>query len=325
MEFVRRPRFKHVPDIAPIHLTGRDRDIIRQVCRHRFLRSSHIIGLIGGSTQQTLRRLQLLYHHGYLDRSRAQIDYFHRGGSQHMVYGIGNKGAAFRRGEFDFAFQDLDWTQKNRGVGRLFLEHALLASDVMVSLEIACRRNGRVRLLSGEELPLPDTSRRRNELFQWNVKLNGETRLGLIPDCVFALEFLDQPAERNRVFYFLEADRGTMRITRRTLKQSSFHRKLVAYEATWRQKLHQTRFGFARFRVLAVTTSASRTRHLVDTASRLESGHGLFLFTHVDAFWAHPDPLSLPWDTAKGRKQESLLGSLVVHTPSCHNAESMKE
>ena len=80
MESIRLPRFKRVAAVEPMQLTERDRDILRQVRRHRFLRSSHILALIGGSSQQVLRRLQRLYHHGYLDRPRAQIDYFHRGG-----------------------------------------------------------------------------------------------------------------------------------------------------------------------------------------------------------------------------------------------------
>lgn len=73
MESVRLPRFKRATEIPPIRLTGRDREIIRQVHRHRFLRSSHIVALIGGSSQQVSRRLQRLFHHGYLDRPRSQI------------------------------------------------------------------------------------------------------------------------------------------------------------------------------------------------------------------------------------------------------------
>jgi len=309
MASVRLPRFKRASEIEPIQLTRRDRDIIRQVHRHRFLRSSQIIDLVGGSAQQILRRLQLLYHHGYLDRPRSQIDYFHRGGSQQMVYGVGNKGGALLRDEVGADPSTFVWSPKNREVGRLFLEHALLISDVMVSLEIACRRSGRIRLLADDDLPLPEPARSRNEPLQWNVKINGQTRLGLIPDRVFALEFLDQPATRSRAFYFLEADRGTMPITRLGLQQISFRRKLVAYEATWKQKLHQSRFGFPRFRVLTVTTSAARAKRLATLASQLESGHGLFLFTHAKAFRAHPDPLSLLWETPRAGKTESLLGS----------------
>ena len=82
-----------------MELTVRDRDIIRHVGRHRFLRSHQIIALTGVSSQQILRRLQLLYHHGYVERPRAQIDYYHRGGSRHIVYGLGDRGGALLRKE----------------------------------------------------------------------------------------------------------------------------------------------------------------------------------------------------------------------------------
>ena len=121
-----------------MHLTERDRKIIQLVGRHRFLRSRHIIALIGGSPQQLLRRLKLLYHHGYLERPRAQLDYYQQGGSQAMVYGLGKKGGALLKDDFDLPFPDLNWSEKNRAIGRLFLEHALLISDVMVALEVGC-------------------------------------------------------------------------------------------------------------------------------------------------------------------------------------------
>src|SRR5262245_28482937 len=134
MESTRLPRFQRAPEIAPIQLTQRDLGIIRHIHRHRFLRSSHIVALTKGSAQQTLRRLQLLYHHGYLERPRAQIDYYHRLGSRPLVYGIGTKGAALLRRELTVSPNA--WQTKNRTVGRVFLEHALLTADVMVTIEL---------------------------------------------------------------------------------------------------------------------------------------------------------------------------------------------
>ena len=135
----RLSRFKRTSLVDPIQITERDGEIIRLVHRYRFLRSPQIIALTGDSSQQLLRRLQLLYHHGYLERPRAQIDYYHQGGSRHIVYGVGNKGAEFLKHE-GVAFQKLRWGEKNRSVGRMFLEHALLVSDIMVTIELACER-----------------------------------------------------------------------------------------------------------------------------------------------------------------------------------------
>ena len=305
MESVRLPRFERAPDIRPMQLTERDRDILRHAYRHRFLRSSHVVALTNGSPQQTLRRLQLLYHHGYLERPRAQIDYFHRGGSRPLIYGLGNKSAPLLPREKAVPY--LDWQTKNRSVGRVFLEHALLVSDVLVRIELACRQ-GRVRLLAADEFLFPHQTRKRREPIHWSVNFENKSKLGLIPDRVFALEFPNQPVDRRRAFYFLEADRGTMPVMRGNLAQSSFYRKLLAYEATWTQNIHRTRLGLHRFRVLTVTTSAERVKHLIEACAQLKRGHGLFLFADADSFRRHSDPLSFPWHTAYPGKTASLLG-----------------
>lgn len=303
MESLRLPRFKRVPEVAAMQLTERDRDILRHVHRHRFLRSSHLATLIGGSPQQLLRRLRLLYHHGYLERPRAQIDYYHRGGSRCLAYGLGNQGAALLQQERSRS----DWSAKNTTVGRLFLEHALMVSDVMTALEVACRRNGRVRLLIGEDIPLPAETSRLREPFQWRVNLPNRAKLGVIPDRVFALEFLAQPKDRNRVLCFLEADRATMPVARRTLTRSSFQRKLLAYETTWTQGLHEARFGFQRFRVVTVTTSAARVASLVETSRQLSRGQGLFLFTDLASLTAHDDLLTFPFQSGRAGQTTTLL------------------
>ena len=303
MESHRLPRFRRVANIALIQLTARDREIIRRVHQHRFLRSSHLATLIGGSRQQLLRRLQLLYHHGCLERSRAQIDYYHRGGSRCLAYGLGNQGKALLKHED----QHFESGTKNAAVGRLFLEHALMVSDVMVALELACRRNGHVRLLTGSELVFADATEIPREPFQWNVTLANRTKLGAIPDRVFALEFPDHPKDRNRVLCFLEADRGTMPVERRGLAKSSFLRKLLAYEATWQQGLHRKQFGFPRFRVVTVTTSPARVDSLVAVCGQLSRGHGLFLFTDLATLLAHPDLFLLPFQSGRAGQITTLL------------------
>ena len=319
MQFPRLPRFQRAPNVARIELTDRDREILRQVHRHRFLRSSNVVDLIGGSRQHILRRLQLLYHHGYLERPRAQIDYYHRGGSRSIAYGLGNKAAALLKNEHSLPFHRLDWGAKNQNAGRVFLEHALLISDIMIALELACRRNGRIRLLTADELPVPESTRRHGEPFHWNVRLPTGQKVGIIPDRVFGLEYSagnDAGTEKStRAYFFLEADRGTMPIQRQNPSQSSFHRKLLAYEATWTQNLHRTRLGLHRFRVLTVVTSPDRVKTLVAACRQLERGQGLFLFSDVGAFRAHADPLTMPWYSVSENTPEALLDSLIPANP----------
>ena len=157
-----------------------------------------------------------------------------------------------------------------------------------------------VRLLHEDELKLPVKAP-----LQWRVKIQDGTKLGVIPDRAFGLEFLDQNGQLQRVYYFLEADRGTMLVVRQKLTQSSFYRKLLAYEATWANKVHQRHLGIPRFRVLTVTTSAARVKSLLDACSRLQRGHGLFLF--ADKSVLEKDLFAPVWQCGKAAAMSAIM------------------
>lgn len=297
----RLPRFKRVPSVASMQLEDRDHHIIRLVHRHRFLRSEQIVALMGGSPQPILRRLQLLFHHGYLERPRAQLQYYERGGSKSIAYGLGNKGGAVLKQEFNIAVHPDSRGEKNHVIGRVYLEHALLVSDVMVAIELACRKHGGVSILYEDQLGLP----LKHEPFRWRVTIQGGTKLGVIPDRVFALDYPDANGQRERAYFFLEADRGTMPVKRRTLSQTSFFRKLLAYEATWTQNIHRKQLGIQRFRVLTVTTIPKRLETLGAACSELKRGHGLFLF--ADKTILSGDVFSPVWQSGKPGETSGLL------------------
>ncbi len=161
--------------------------MIEHVFHHRFLRSTHLISLADGSRQHVLRRLQRLYHHGYLDRPRAQIDYY-RCGSQAMVYGVGPKGMKLLEEHLGIPHRKVDWKARQRSVQRYFLEHTLAVTDVMVKLELACRQDGKVQLVFPTKLDeAPE---------KWHVTFRhagGPFTLGVVPDRVFGLQAPGQP------------------------------------------------------------------------------------------------------------------------------------
>jgi len=245
--------------------------------------------------QQVLRRLQRLFHHAYLDRPRAQIRLFAEDGSRPLVYALASKGAraiaasGHRRPRYD-----------NRNLKQLYMQHTLQVSDVMVAFTRATKNADTPRLLLEEDLA-PDKS--PSKAFQWGVTVKHKDeskRVGIFPDRIFALE---SPDNSERVFYFVEADQATMPIVRRSLNLSSIWRKLLAYEATWSQKIHESRFGAKRFRVLIVTTSQERVDHLVAACSKMPRGHGLFLFTTVDEVRDTSNVLTLPWHTGSNKSE----------------------
>jgi hypothetical protein len=211
-----------------------------------------------------------------------------------MVYALGHKGAMLLK-------HDSRTTLKNstmRKVTRFFLEHALMISDFMVSLEIACRERSDIRLIPANEIFNKHLTC-LCEHQRWKVGIGG-VEFGVIPDQVFGLEFMNPSGKRDSALFFLEADRATMPVIRSSLEKSSFYRKLLTYEATWRQRVHRAHFGWNRFRVLTVTTQSERVRRLIEACQQLKTGLGLFLFTDTASLESHSDFFSVIWQTPRG-------------------------
>jgi hypothetical protein len=293
-------------------LTPRDLDILRAVYRHRLLRSTHLQALADGSPQATLRRLQLLFHHGYLDRPAVQLDWYVRG-SEPLVYALGNQGAKVLAVEGELKSGALRWEAKNRDFSRLFLRHTLAVAEVMVAFEVACRDREGVTLIQPEEVlaGAPEATRQLRLPFRWQVDiLQGSKlhRLGLEPDKVFGLQFDGVPENRRRAYFFLEADRATMPVARKGLGQTSFLRKLLAYRETWRRGLHRTQLGIPNFRVLTVTMTRGRVEHLVGACRALGSGGRLFLFTDRESL-GRRDILTKVWVNGRDESAPLLVAS----------------
>ncbi|MDI1311154.1 replication-relaxation family protein [Prosthecobacter sp.] len=301
----RLPRFTRDSEAAgSFQITARDIEILCHVAEHRFIRSEWLVKLISGSRQQLLRRLNLLYHHSYLERPRAQLDYYHEGGSKSLVYGLASRGAGRLRRDLDMPFHRMDWTTRNKSVGRLFLEHTLMVSDFMTSLELDCRQRPDVRLLYAHELPQPKGRENRREPFRWIVDLPGKRRVGVVPDKVFALEVTHPDGRIERTHYFLEADQGTMPIERRDLRQSCVLRKLKSYEGTYATGIHRTRLGAERFRVLIITPMSIRAQNIREAVANLEKGRRLF-FVFSDDDW---------------RACDGVLNLVTPHSPAGVNS-----
>jgi hypothetical protein len=236
-----------------------------------------------------------------LERPAAQLESYYRPGSRAIVYGLGKSGEKLLRQEYYITTFPDSGGEKNGGVGRVLLEHTLLVADVMVAIELACRKRGNIDLVYEDNLAINS----EKELFQWRVKISSGEKLSVIPDFVFALDYPDATGQRQRVYFFLEADRGTMPVKRHTLSQTSFYRKLLAYEATWVQDIHRQQLGINRFRVLTVTTIPKRVETLVEACSELKRGHGLFLFADKSILFS--DVFSPVWHSGKLGEPGGLL------------------
>lgn len=315
----RRPRFARSTP-PPLRLTADDIAVLQHVAKHRFLRSTHLVPLLARSPKKLVERLGLLYHAGFLDRPRAQLDYYATVGSAPMVYALGNRGAAALAEIHGSTAPKVDWTDKNRTARRPFIEHTLLIADVMVAVELAVRTRPDLRLMEASEILAlaPEATRRSKSPWRLTTRLPvaGLTReIGLIPDKVFGLDFT---AERKRSYFFLEADRATMPVHRAALDQTSFARKLLTYWQVHRAAEHTRQFGIGNFRVLTVTSSRERVASMVTALRQVSGGMAsyMFLFAARADLMAATDILDMEWITGKGDRLQIYRKGATSSVPS---------
>ena len=277
----RLPRFQR-QKIRPFQLTPRDLDVIRLVARHRFLTSPQICSVVDGAKGQILRRLQFLYHAGYLDRPRCQLDYYHSGGSKVMVYGLASRGAGLMRQKFDLPFSRMDWDTRKSRIGRIFLQHAVMTAGIVIAFELAALASGgRVKFINPDDDREATSPNPFKLLWQrWKTSLGGK-RLALIPDAAFLLEYPDEPEGRNRRLCLIEADRGTMPLRRSRGSASCIEGKLQLYTQLWKSGQLAQVSGAHRVQVWIVTTSAERVANMEAAFAKLPSGRGLFRFVQA--------------------------------------------
>lgn len=273
----RLPRFKRDPEAArSFQFTHRDLEILRHVAEHRFIRSEWIVQLVGGSKQQALRRLNLLYHHGYLDRPRAQLDYYHRGGSNSLIYGLASRGAGRLRHDLNMPFERMDWTTRNRKVGHLFLEHTVLISDFIASQ--ICFPDEDSTFVPPDKIEKCSGRKSDRGPFRWSVKLRNGRHATVVPDKVFALDVEHEDGLVVRKHFLVEADRGTMPITRSSNRQSSVMQKLRTYYALSKTPGALPRNTF----VVILSVSEKRLNNILEEIAKAGLPQRLFKFSHYD-------------------------------------------
>ena len=282
-------------------MTERDEQMLKRVYDFRFLRSDliyHLINENGITSEQNLsRRLQALYHNGYLDRPEQHQVMQYRG-SDKIVYAIGNKGHDHLFHKTDLvakARSSKSWTDKNRVVKYPHIEHTLMIANLYTCLVRAEREHPHLELVSWEIDK--DEVEDRFSVHEKGKKVEKFIR----PDAYFMLA-----DDKGALRYLLEADRSTMTLDR-------FLFKLKKY---WQWKFHakraRTRFGSDKLIILSVTPSQKRRDNLRHTARRADDkriGSEFFWFaSQTDYSPEDPQSILAPiWYTPLDNKPHSLL------------------
>jgi protein involved in plasmid replication-relaxation len=296
---IRAKRFQRLENPRPFALTMRDLNLLAHVARHRFLSSTQLTALDGGSPQNVLRSLRTLYDHGYLDRPRAQLAAVPVLGPQPLVYGLGTNGARTLRA-YGYRLGGGDFTEKNKRAGAIFIEHTLAVAEFMTALELSCRARSDVELVRERDIiaAAPEATRNARESLRWVVRPpQGRSELwSIIPDGLFALSFANGTA----AYFLVEIDRGTIPITRNSLDHRSITRKLATYWEGWKAKRHEAQFGVKQMRVLFVTESAERLQNMLSAVDHVTSDRGSNFFLFIDRpTLAAGDPLEVEWVSGK--------------------------
>lgn len=339
---LRRPRFSRRSLKTNVVITERDLDIFSYLMLCRFLRGDQIAGLVlpdaapcagcagtgrvvvdgatshhqqcrgtGRQGHKTLmERIGDLWEAGYLERPPLQYDYWRPGGSQRLVYALGNDGvrALIKHGSIE-QIAHIDHSARAIAASKKFILHSLAQADLAVALMLAVRRHMSVRLVQTRALvaELPAKTAALDFPFKLTapVRLGGETaEASVIPDWPFALEFPSSRPGRSTAVraYLAELDRGTEPITRSTFNQTSLLKKCLVYQAAAAHGVAERRLGWPLFRVPIITTSTARAEALIAALRAHPELRRSLLFivsTH-DQIAAATDIMTMPWLTVAG-------------------------
>jgi hypothetical protein len=238
----------------------------------------------------------------YLDRPKVQLAMMQTEGPRPFVYGLGRKGARALREHGDRINDQIDWAEKNKRAGAIFMAHTLGVADFMVSLELACRARSDIELTSEAEIitAAPEQTRLAREPLRWiaeSIERGKKERWSVVPDGLFGLSYPDGSA----AYFLLELDRGTIPISRSGNDHRSIRRKLQTYYDGWRANRHEIQFGMKQVRVLTVTSSPERVRNMLKAVHDVTEGRGSNFFLFIDRqSLSTCDVLDALWTTGKG-------------------------
>jgi hypothetical protein len=216
-------------------LTDGDIALLHFAYQLRLATLDHLAALTGRSYTRTHKRVSKLEERRYFNRITKQ--------PQKALYTIGTEGVSVL---IEHGYAPESVAQKRlrayelKDLGR---QHTLFIADIHAKL-ILLTKGGPVKLTHWQEGPS-----------LWDQAVTpadrgGNIRFPIRPDAYFVLEHTGRPEGKNRLHFFLEADRSTMSHERMAAKTKGY----VAYH---HQGLYQRRYPAMKYFLVATVT---RTR-----------------------------------------------------------------
>lgn len=263
MSPARRSRFRRSPAGKRILLSDRDIEILRWLCRYRYLRATHLTALLQPKSEKRfIERLGDLFHEtGLIDRPAAQWRRFDAR-YQPIIYELSSKGLRYLEAHDELPFKAVTFAKGHGGQTPHF-DHAMMIVDELVAVELETRRKRGMRFVPVKEIlaRLPETDGRAPKhplAVPVTIKptshlpvLKSPTKTHVVPDGLYGIGHQQADGEWLYRFYALECERTNPR-SRSTAKLSSLALKLAAYEELIRSQAFKAAWGIPNLELRVV-------------------------------------------------------------------------
>jgi hypothetical protein len=147
--------------------------------------------------------------------------------------------------------------------GQRQFQHSLMICEALASIELAARAPSALRLIWWPEILERAPEATRSSPAPFRIPLPSGSHLA--PDGLFGIAYGPSGPYR---FFALEADRGTMPVSRTSTHQTSYLAKLAAYREIIGRQAHKTHWGIPNLLVLQVRLKGRVTRASIAPTNR---------------------------------------------------------
>lgn len=271
-------------------LTERDVDIIFDVYKHRYLKTSQIQQLHFPSERTTTRRLKFLTDYKLLK-------HFNVPNIPERIYQVSSRGANLVAQHKGAAVADLLWSRTTAAPkDYYFMQHFLAINDFRIQTTEACQKSdihlSFIPEYYGHKHPSGRITKHIKD-FVFGLD-NPAEKISHTPDAVFALSKAAAASPggalggSSSALFFLEIDRGTEVLSDPDKGFLKMIRYYLSYAKSAKFKSYQEEFRgcqFRNFRLLIVTSSEQRLDNMRQTiSSRMEMASPVLRFFLVTTF-----------------------------------------
>lgn len=271
---MRGSRAPRTHDTAATHLTDRDRRVLVDLWRFRYLTTTQLCRLHFSHPKLAQRRLRRLAQGGLVSRFRTAEAA--TSGFRMWSHHLAGRAVPLVADALGLPASRLSHpTKPPRSIAFLF--HHILLTDFRIWLREGCQASAGVfgyRFVPAYEETRHDGIRARRVVLQ----VPGHSRT-LVPDGVFSLDRSDG----RRALFCTEIDRGTEPVAGR--HPSAIEHKLLTYRAAFEaraERSYETLFhhSFTGFRVLFLVPDEARAASILKLAAKIELDPLVWLATH---------------------------------------------